>query len=602
VNGRNPIRLLAAIIVLMMAVAHSMSAQEALTQQLRMAQTYERSGDLRNAARIYQELYAKRPESRIYFDGVARTLVGLQQYEALIPLVIERVEKEPSTELAVLAGALSWKTGKTAEAERWWNKALDIGGNDEETYVALANVQSELLIPKLAIASYLKARERSGTTDAYASELAALYASTGDYRNGVREVIAEYRSSDDIQHARGKLSAFMLTPEGISYVKTVLEADATTGVQGLRLKQWFYRETRDWRAALAITRELDAAGRQRGQELIQFADGARQDGQYDIALEAYGAAMEGRSNDPMALTALYGYARTLEQRMRLSEGLSKDDARKILDRYGSIVKTAPTNPFAADALYHMAIITDEVMGDQDGARDILQRLINGFRGTQPAADGVLYLASLYIVAGQSEAAATLLKALASLNIPSLADKRDVANFRRAELYFQQHRLDSALALYSAVSARPGSAAANDALDKLMLVQVAEQDTALLWMYADAEALSAQRKGLEAAAAFVRAADIANIAEIKDRCLYEAGVRYVAAGHDAEAVPVLQRLMERIPETIYGDRAMLLVAGIQERQGDRTGAITTLTNLLVQYPRSILLPEARERIRRLRGDA
>ena len=107
---------------------------------------------------------------------------------------------------------------------------------------------------------------------------------------------------------------------------------------------------------------------------------------------------------------------------------------------------------------------------------------------------------------------------------------------------------------------------------------------------------------KAARTFADAAAAARSDEIRDRCHLAAAHAYVDAGQPSDADRHLEPIIARIPETIYGDRALVLTADLLEARGDREGAIAALTTLLVQYPRSILAPDTRERIRTLRGDA
>lgn len=112
----------------------------------------------------------------------------------------------------------------------------------------------------------------------------------------------------------------------------------------------------------------------------------------------------------------------------------------------------------------------------------------------------------------------------------------------------------------------------------------------------------RRNKIEASRIFVATAQSASDSEIKDRCRISAARTLIEIGEEAAADSQLIAIIDRIPESTYGDQALVLAADVLERRKDIQGAISALTSLLVQYPRSILAPSARERIRRLRGDA
>jgi outer membrane protein assembly factor BamD (BamD/ComL family) len=73
------------------------------------------------------------------------------------------------------------------------------------------------------------------------------------------------------------------------------------------------------------------------------------------------------------------------------------------------------------------------------------------------------------------------------------------------------------------------------------------------------------------------------------------------GDTLKAEPFLLSILQRVPESIYGDQSLWMLATVSEHKKDIKAAMQYLESLLVYYPRSILIPDARERIRKLRGD-
>jgi predicted negative regulator of RcsB-dependent stress response len=307
------------------------------------------------------------------------------------------------------------------------------------------------------------------------------------------------------------------------------------------------------------------------------------------------------ANESTRLTAVYAYARTLDLKLRAGGAFSDAEARKIVERYDGIVKSYPTHWYAASALYQMALLEVDVLGDVDAARGHLQRLVSQYNGTAAAADGALRLARLYIAQEQFDAADKLLVVLARSTVQDQQGQRDMALVLRGDLAAWRGEADSARALYTAVAARPGSVAANDALDRLLVMQVSERDSVAVDIMRRAERAAAIGRNADAAERFAEASTKATDSELRDRCRIAAAEQYIAAGRDADAMTQLDRIIPEIPETIFGDRALWLQASILVRRKETQAAIDALTTLLVQYPRSILLPDARERLRALRGD-
>jgi tetratricopeptide (TPR) repeat protein len=594
------ITIMACLLISMYVPAHAQ--QEVLSESFKLAQTYERTGDMRNASRLYQELYAKRPSEQRYFEGVVRTLIALQQYTSLLPLIEQRMSTQPTFDLSVLEAQVAWRAGDQAHADRAWESAARIGAADEEnTYAVIAESQAGLLLFQRAIASYQKARAASGIATSYCMPLSSLYAAVGDYRNGIRETMSVYEESDNQGVVQGRLSTFMLNDTAKAYVGTVLEsADDTPPM--FRLRAWYYRETKQWDKAVAQTMKLDEALRTNGQELLLFADAMRREGNLEVAQKAYTMIINTKSFERFKLSGLYGYARVMEQTLRTQPQLNDQQAKAIVEQYRSIITSYPQHPLAAEALYHMAVVTDEYLHDVDGAREMLMRLTNQYRGTTSAADGALYLATLYLVLDRTDLAASTLISVASLTQSNLSDQRDLALVRLGDIRFFEGTLDSALVYYRQAAERSGSAATNDALERMLIIELADRDTSAVRIFARAEFRALQRAHREAATLFAQAADSTRDADLRDRCRYQAAEQFLLSAGAGEAMKQLSTILDRVPDSIFGDKALFMSATIQEKVGDRTGAIQTLSILLAQYPRSILIPETRDRIRRLRGDA
>ena len=102
------------VMLLSTILLYRAGAQSNERDQVRMAQAYERSGDLRNAARLYQELYAISPQNEMYFGGVVRTLQALDQVPGLYPIVVTHAKRTRNVYAYILAGSLAAKLGKTA--------------------------------------------------------------------------------------------------------------------------------------------------------------------------------------------------------------------------------------------------------------------------------------------------------------------------------------------------------------------------------------------------------------------------------------------------------------------------------------------------------
>jgi tetratricopeptide (TPR) repeat protein len=581
-------------------VVISITSAAGQMDRLRMARVYEEGGDIRNAARLYIEIYDAETGQvkNAAFDGVVRTLTELGQHQSLAAIVDKEFERRPSASLAVLAARTHARSGDPAKADDWWKKAVDLGKDAEPVHAEIARDQRQLLLFDRSIESYLRARARSGQPLAYAADLADLYAVKGQTGLAVNEVLNMHSTTGNFTATQGRLAALMTNDSAKTIIKSTLEDRNVAG--GDRLRLWYLEHVGDWEGALGLARKIDRQEDQRGNELLRFASQARREGAYDVALSAYSDLLKGK--DQVAMAAAYGYARTLDDRLVNNKRIDKAQARSIIEQYQRIVDQHADHPLSAEAMLRMAALYDDVLGDGSSAREILVRLTNRWRGTISALEGSLQLAAIYYAARQDAAASDLLRQVANMQNNQAEDLQDRALVELADLHLFSGHLDSALAIYTQLSARPNSIAANDAIHRLGILILREEDSVGVDGYVKGLELRHRRSIVEAARSFAQAAEASKNTDMADRNRLEAALSFVEAGMTDEATRLLNAIVGKIPTTLVGDRALVLIADILEDQGDREGAITALTTLLVQYPRSIYAPTSRERIRKLRGDA
>lgn len=603
-------RLLLVLLAATSALQHLASAQTSTTRtfaneedsdKYRMAVAYERTGDLRNAARLYQELHASQPNAAAYFQGVVRTLTALGQYAALLPLAEKHAKLMDSPSVAVLVGTLYARLNRSEQARTWWEQARSLSGDDEATLVQIGRDQMDVMMNADALETFVAARGKNGSPTAYSDEIFKLRSASGDVSGAVADVLAAFRVDADAISAERRLSVLLSYENGATIIAENLEQLPTTDPKNLRLAAWFFRETKRWPQAYEVVTKLDALTGQPGMELLVFADAARTSENYDIALKAYDEVVRRAKDGSLVMSAVFGSVRCLELQLRLRRNPTADEAREIIKRYDEIISRFASNPVSADALYFSALLLDEVIRDIDASRDRLLRLRSAWRASPRAVDGSLRLADIFIVMGDDARAREVLAEIISGPKGLVGDRADLAQLKLADMLLWSGELDSAKALYTPLTESTGSLASNDAIDRMLLLNLALDDSASVRSIAKAEGLVARRRHVEAVSVIRDAVSRIRDADMRDRSLLLCARSYVAVGDTVNAIATLKKIIESSSESIYGDRAMWLYADLVIAQHDSRQAITILETLLRNYPRSIIAPDARERIRRLRGD-
>lgn len=599
------IRLLSAsFIVLLAAVMMAAGQSSDDRDRLRMAATYERAGDNRGAARIYQELYAQYPSNESFFQGVVRTLSALQQFDALMPLVESHATTTRTESACILAGTLRARRGERDLAIRWWDAAIDASNDKEQAYVAVSNEQRKVGLYDAALVSLRKAIVRSQREEQhpYSDEVVALLTLTGAYDEACDEILAVFALDRDVYRTMRSLTLLLASDAAAAPVAKRVARLASDQEESVRLKQWVYRQLRQWELALDETMTLDRLVRARGNELLMFADGARNDEQYGIALQAYEQVLRLAADQRTSIAAAYGSVRTLEQQLRRQRDLSPQDAREIVKRYDDVIASYPNHPLCADALLNAARIEDAILGNSESARSRLQRIQLQWRGTTVYGEASLLLATLYLSIGNDSEARVILEQLIAAPDIVVSDRKDIARLMLADMQLWQGKINTARELYSSLADQHTSAAANDAIDRMLLIDLAQDDSASVLAFASAEGQFVRRSYTVAYPQFMALGSTARDPELRERALMRAAEVALMMHDDSLALMPLRTIAERIPETIWGDRVLMRLSEIEERRGDVAAAMQALNALLVAYPRSIFVPAARDRIRKLRGDS
>jgi tetratricopeptide (TPR) repeat protein len=598
----NSLKWMAALIAVLCLTGVSPSAAAPdENEKYRIAMAYERSGDLRNAARLFQELHASEPRNDRYFDGVVRSLSGLGQYASLIPLAEKQAGLTDSPNVALLVGTLYAKSGTMERARNWWEKARSLSGDDESILVQIGRDQMEVFLHADALETFLAARSKNGSSTAYADEVFKLRSASGDVAGAVADVIAAFATDGNSVTTERRLSSLMSAENGIDIIAETLSSLPRTSVRNLRLLSWFYRETKRWKDALEVVAETDKKSSVPGSELLMFADGARASEQYEIALKAYDEVARRSNEAHMVMSAAFGSVRCLELQLRGSTTTTAAEAREIIQRYDQIIARYGSNPVVADALYFSSLLYDDILGEIDPARDRLMRIVNTWKSSQRAVDASIRLADIYLVMNQDQRAIEILGSVVSGPSGLVGEKADLARVRLADIFLWNGQLDSARSRYQALSELPGSIAANDAIDRLLLINLAMDDSTSVVEIAKAEGLMMRRRYSEAVRLLDTAIRSIRDADLRDRSHMLQARACLAIGDSTTATESLRAILDGNPDSIYGDRAMWQYADIMASKYETTRAIQTLEALLRNYPRSIIVPEARERIRRLRGD-
>jgi hypothetical protein len=554
---------------------------QAWSQQAGMTRAFdlERRGDYAGAAAAYRAVLADRPAEISALLGLERSLLPLNQSADILPVVRAAIEKAPSSSAVYGVALRAWAAidqpdSVRATAERW----ARIAPTEEAPYREWGAAELGRQNRAGARAAYVRGRERLARPDAMAAEMAQLSLSEADYEGALHEWLLAVR----------RLPGYRNTA-----VATLSSAPAIARPRLLRL----------------LAAEPDLVSRRMEADLrSRWGDPL---GAFRILTQAL------PPEKPQAISALQGL---LDQLKTLRSPAARQAQGLVLE---AIAERSPD--LQASRLRLQAAQAYTAAGNRAAARRMLGGLADD-RAAPPsvAADAATTLVNVLIAEGKVDQATNR---LAELQQKLPADEFDVLRRRVASGWLKAGdlaRADSVVARDSSVeglalsgriqlyrgdiqravelfkAAGPYAGDRADATHRtalLALLQPLERDSmpelgsALLYLERGdtAEAIA----GLERTAAGLPAER--GGAELH----LLAGRLSMAVGKPADAERLLRlAAVEEAPSTApAADLALSEVLIATHRQPE---AVQVLEHLILTYPRSALVPQARRKLDEARG--
>ena len=168
----------------------------ASSQQPGMTRAFdlERRGDYAGAAAAYRAVLTGKPADISALLGLERSLLTLNQSSEILPAVTAALQAAPASSAVYGIALRAWAAAEQPDsvraiAERW----ARIAPTEEAPYREWGAAELSRQNRSGARAAYLRGRERLGRADAMAAELAQLALSESDYRTALREWLLAVR-------------------------------------------------------------------------------------------------------------------------------------------------------------------------------------------------------------------------------------------------------------------------------------------------------------------------------------------------------------------------------------------------------------------------
>ncbi len=600
--------------------SHTSAQTQDAVNKFRLAQSFEQAGEYDRACQLYEDLVRADSVNYAYFDGLRRCYTQLKNYDGAIAISVRRLNQQPrDINIMAALGALYYKSGNEARGDSMWNAAIAVAPKNATSYTIVSMVQSDNRLFDKSIATYLRGRKEIGEPTLFAGELAMLYSLMMNYGEATREDLTMLSLNEHlIDLVESRLAGFTAKEDGLTAAtKTVEEAVAGEykGVVFRRLLLWLYMEGKRFDKAFEVSKQIEESTHSNGAEMVSFADLVFKEKSYAVAAKAYRYAIDNYPRMPQLPSAKFGYARAVEELGATADTLNDVQAMSgaflsesqpgyhgAMELYLSLSKEYPRSEVSVQALYRAGLMEYKRFFDLDAAAEILDSLLM-LPLAQRMYPAILETTGEIAVAqGKLDEASHRYSSIL-LSPFALPEEKTQARYSLAEIQYFQGNFDSASSILQEIAQVLSDDESNDALLLLHFIKENQAGyTGALREYARAALLERQKKFSEAIPVLSSVVQAFADAPLVENALIKKAELSIVVGQNNEALISYQKLLSDCPKSIFRDKAQFGIGEVYQFQlKDKEKAIHAYEELLASYPNSLLIEQARKRIRELRGD-
>ncbi|WP_262383938.1 tetratricopeptide repeat protein [Hymenobacter lutimineralis] len=587
----------------------AMAQSGADAEDLALAREYARKGDYAKAEVLFGQLPDAVQQNGTVLPEYLRTMQELRHFKEAEKLARKAQRRRPEDPLVgVLLGRVLETSGDKAGAAKQYERV--VAGVKPDQVLAVANDFQENQQLEWAEKVYLRGRELARNNTEYAPQLIQLYTRQPNTERLMAETLRLVQQDErQLPFVRNMLQNSLREEKDFDALEKLL----LTSVQQhpeqsaySELLLWLYVQRKDFAGAMVQARALDRRTRSEGSRILDLAAIALRNKDYESAIAGYEyVSREYRGGQ------YYSMARQLllharEEQVRNTFPVDAAKIRTLLTEYQQLLtEFGAASPFRAEVLRNMAELHAFQLGEKDKAMALLQEAISLPRANAETVDRAkLTLADLYLLRGEPWEATLLYSQVEKTHKDSPLGYD--AKLRNARLSYFAGDFKLAQSHLDILKEATSREIANDAMQlSLLITDNTAMDTAGIALrdYAATELLVFQNKIPEA----IRSLDALGQKypghALQDEAWYLKAQLQRRTADYASAVQTLARITENPKYDVLSDDALFLAASIQEENlNDREKAQELYNQVIIKYPGSIYVAEARKRFRKLRGDA
>lgn len=579
---------------------------EKLAMQFYEQKQYEK------AASYFDNLYDKNPDA--YFTYYYKCLVEIKEYSKAEKVLKKQIKRNDTAfHLYVWLGKLYKLQNNPDKEKEQYNKAIKELIPIQSYVFVLAHAFEDEELYDYALEVYKKGRKETRDSYPYYYEVAELYKKKGDLKAMVNEYLdaIEFRESELYTAQTNLQQSLGYDEKNGGLNNPILKQELQKRIQQHSDKMIFsefliflLNQQKDFEGSFVQNKALDKREKSDGTRLMELAKLCISNENYTVAEKCYQYVINKGKDNPYYDIA--NIEKLNSQYLQITNQATPNpaDVTALSSNIEAAIKQYGISNLTIPLIKKSAALKAYYLNKPQEAIQSLEEVITQYTFDKNIlAELKLDLGDMNLLVGNIWDASLLYSQVEK------DFKYDVvgqgAKFRNAKLSYYASDFKWAKAQCDVLKGATTKTIANDALDLSLIITDAigiDSNDVPLSMFASADLLVLQHQYDKALARLDSINSVFSEHTLGDDIYYKKAEIYKRTNRYAEAAKMYENILEFYPTDLYGDDALFKEAELYERfLNDKEKAKQLYQDILVKYPGSIYVVDARKRYRDLRGD-
>lgn len=590
--------------VLLLQWAHAQTNDD-----ITLAQQFFNNGEYLKAGILYEKIWSKNKTNDYFYQQYFKCLIQQKELDKALVVCQDQAKRNAKNPIYYVDMATVYAIkNEVKKSDDNYKKAVDI---------AIANPNFlELLLYKLkenkkydyTLDLLLKAQKNNSIARDLNWEIAKAYQSKEDYTKA-----AEYYILCAEMQPNMRYNVYSVYERELNSEKALRELQKQcysriqknpNAVTATELLIWILRHNKNYEDAFIQAKALDKQMKEDGTRVLDVAEGARAEKQYDIAVKAYQYVVDKGENNNLYYNAQLELLSTMKQKMDYANAFSIAEVTTLLQRYENIFATSGRTNFSFPLIMQYAEIQalhahkpEKAVAELENALQINNLSKNEI------AECKIDLGDYYLM-NKNIWDATLMYGQVDKAFKE-DEIGDEARYRNARLSYFKGDFDWARTQLNVLKTSTSDLISNNSIDlSVFIMDNLGLDTTAqpLELFAQGQLLAMQNLEKEAFAKWDSIKILFPEHSLYDDILFEkAKIAYKHQQYD-KAADLYENIVANYKQSILTDDCLYHAALLYEEKLNNPDKAKQLYEAIIEkHASSIFAVDARKRYRKLRGD-